>query len=289
MRQIILRNPTEDQDTSGQHIPLCATEFGDARVVPSVDFYAPPSALRGTVEAIWTFSVGAVPNDRVVEYVAPDIGVELIWRLGTHPSLFVRGPQCRFSKIVIDATASYVGARLMPGLAPSLFKVAAATIRGSRFHIHTIAPSTRAQPEADGLRNVSPCEAYTRFAAILANAWATPPGATMAKHAAHRLQALHGQVSVEEVAREMQCSARHLRRTMIADIGVAPKAALRIVRLRRALRLLRACDQSLAAVALDAGYTDQAHMTRDFSALGAPSPNRLRRFQMSATYTTVNN
>jgi hypothetical protein len=264
MRQMILPTPTEGQDASGQHLPLCATEFGDARVVPSVEFYAPPSALRGTVGAIWTFSVGSAPNGRVVEYVASDIGVELIWRLKNYPSLFVRGPQCSFSKIVIDATASYVGARLLPGLAPSLFKLAAATIRGGRFPIHTLDSSTRAQPEASSLRNVSSCEAYSWFASILANAWPTLPGATMAKHAAHRIKSMHGQVSVE-------------------------MAALRIVRFRRALSLLRACDQSLAAVALEAGYTDQAHVTRDFSALGAPSPNRLRRFQMSDTYNTVEN
>jgi transcriptional regulator GlxA family with amidase domain len=83
------------------------------------------------------------------------------------------------------------------------------------------------------------------------------------------------------VASALGCSVRHLRRVMIADIGIGPKATARIARLRRAISLLGSSAEPLAQVALMSGYGDQAHMTREFSRLKAPSPATMRRWSES--------
>ena len=75
--------------------------------------------------------------------------------------------------------------------------------------------------------------------------------------------------------------------TALAPIPQTKKAAARIARFRRAVRLVRGGGQPLAVVALDSGYADQAHMTRDFAAFGAPSPNRLRTLPLSDTDNTI--
>jgi AraC-like DNA-binding protein len=55
------------------------------------------------------------------------------------------------------------------------------------------------------------------------------------------------------------------------SVGLAPKRALRIARLHRALRLADG-RQPWSAAAAAAGYADQAHLTRDMQALLGEGP-----------------
>ncbi len=59
------------------------------------------------------------------------------------------------------------------------------------------------------------------------------------------------------------------------ELGVPPKALARILRFERAVGRLRAGDD-LAALALDAGYYDQAHFNRDFRAFAGATPTAYR-------------
>jgi AraC-like DNA-binding protein len=259
---------------------------GAAAVAASIHVYAVPFELSGLVESIWTFSAGPGRYGRLIDYIEPDIGAELIWQLGDQPKLFLRGPQRGFSTIALKAPSIYLGARLLPGAATRLFGVAPATIRDNRIPVRIVDPATRAQPEPVHRRDTPLCEARAGFAALLANAWRTSRTPTLARRAAQLIEAAHGSVTVEELAGRMRCSTRHLHRSMVAEIGIAPKAAARIARFRRAARLIRG-GQPLAGVALEAGYGDQAHLTRDFAALGAPSPKRLRALSMSDNDKTI--
>jgi AraC-like DNA-binding protein len=85
-----------------------------------------------------------------------------------------------------------------------------------------------------------------------------------------------GQVSVAGLAAAAGWSDRHLRSRFLLDVGLAPKAAARVIRFDRARRLLVARDQagtvSLAGLAADAGYYDQAHLDREFAALAGLPP-----------------
>jgi AraC-like DNA-binding protein len=61
------------------------------------------------------------------------------------------------------------------------------------------------------------------------------------------------------------------------DVGLRPKLFSRVMRFRRALDALSRCPhQSLAALALEAGYSDQAHFAREFTALSGLSPATYR-------------
>jgi AraC-like DNA-binding protein len=92
-----------------------------------------------------------------------------------------------------------------------------------------------------------------------------------------------GRAPVAGLAREVGWSARHLGGRFQTEIGLAPKAAARVVRFDRARRLLagRAAALAasggplrLAALAAECGYFDQAHLARDFRALAGCSPTR---------------
>jgi AraC-like DNA-binding protein len=80
--------------------------------------------------------------------------------------------------------------------------------------------------------------------------------------------------SVDEVAAALGVTGRHLRRLLLADIGLSPKVYQQVVRLQR---FVRAVDEGtpLAVAAAGAGYADQPHMTREVRRFAGLTPARL--------------
>jgi AraC-like DNA-binding protein len=83
---------------------------------------------------------------------------------------------------------------------------------------------------------------------------------------------------VAVVAREHSMSERHFERRFLAAVGVSPKRFARLRRFERAVRTIGAAG-ALAAAAHDAGYADQAHLTRDFRDFTGMSPGEYLRRQ----------
>ncbi|WP_084964725.1 AraC family transcriptional regulator [Thermoactinospora rubra] len=90
-----------------------------------------------------------------------------------------------------------------------------------------------------------------------------------------RLVASGGRVAVSDLARELGWSHRHLVARFHDAVGLAPKAAARLIRFDRALALLRG-GMPPAEVAAACGYYDQAHLNRDFRAFAGGPPGTLR-------------
>jgi AraC-like DNA-binding protein len=97
--------------------------------------------------------------------------------------------------------------------------------------------------------------------------------------AARRLQASGGRIAVAALAAEIGCSRKHLTQRFAREFGIAPKLLARVLRFDRALRAARCgAIASLAELADACGYSDQAHLTRDFTQFaGAPPTAFLRR------------
>jgi AraC-like DNA-binding protein len=96
------------------------------------------------------------------------------------------------------------------------------------------------------------------------------------EHAFARLVGSHGAVPVAELVRETGWSRRHLAARFREEVGLAPKAFGRILRFRRAAsELVRPDGRSLAEIALDCGYYDQAHLNRDFREFAGRTPTAL--------------
>ncbi|MEV4712367.1 AraC family transcriptional regulator [Micromonospora sp. NPDC049374] len=77
---------------------------------------------------------------------------------------------------------------------------------------------------------------------------------------------------VDEFAREHGVSVRRLQRLFLTHVGVGPKWVIRRYRLHEAIE--RAADGPLdwAGLAAELGYSDQAHLVRDFTATTGVSP-----------------
>jgi AraC-like DNA-binding protein len=97
-----------------------------------------------------------------------------------------------------------------------------------------------------------------------------------------------GNLAITTVAERVGVSPRHLDRLFARFLGVSPKAYASVCRFRRVLERLKSTsraepglgplppDESLAALAADAGYFDQSHLVRDFRrfAGGVPRGHR---------------
>jgi AraC-like DNA-binding protein len=98
-----------------------------------------------------------------------------------------------------------------------------------------------------------------------------PPGDMV--HAWNRLLAAGGGIPVAALAHELGWSRRHFGARFREHVGLAPKAAARLLRFRRAVALLERDDGArLAEIAQACGYYDQAHLNRDFRAFAGRSP-----------------
>ncbi len=86
-----------------------------------------------------------------------------------------------------------------------------------------------------------------------------------------------GQIGVAELANHVNRSRRQLGRIVRQRVGIPPKLLARITRFHHAVQISRACPLfPWAKIACDAGYSDQAHMSREFSELGGIRPSDLR-------------
>jgi AraC-like DNA-binding protein len=87
-----------------------------------------------------------------------------------------------------------------------------------------------------------------------------------------------GCVPVGALAERLGRSRRHLSARFREHVGLPPKAVARILRFRRAVELLqRPPARSLAELAFECGYYDQAHMNRDFREFAGTSPGDFAR------------
>ncbi|MGI5861073.1 MAG: helix-turn-helix domain-containing protein [Myxococcales bacterium] len=105
------------------------------------------------------------------------------------------------------------------------------------------------------------------------------------RRAALLLEARAGALPIHQLAGSLGLHVRSLERLFVSHVGIAPKRLARILRLRLLLARMNQGDfASLAELAFDCGYSDQAHMTREFKELtgrlpGEPQPPRSRRLE----------
>ncbi|WP_437865321.1 helix-turn-helix domain-containing protein [Sorangium sp. So ce363] len=76
--------------------------------------------------------------------------------------------------------------------------------------------------------------------------------------------------SIPALARHLRVAERTLRALFHEEIGISPKRYARIARIRRAAE--RLATTSLARLALETGFYDQAHLTAEFRSLLGVTP-----------------
>lgn len=250
---------------------------------------APP--LRPFVQQLWaTDFSSAVPGAR--EHVLPNGAMHLVFRWSEQPLRLYRddadqtgstfgdavigGARSAFYVKDLSCSSCSVGAMLRPGAAQWLFGVPA----------HELAERHTPLSDLWGLQALD-CQqrifearsAEARLAVfekLLAQRLPRPHHLHPAVASALDRFAL-GSRPVHEVVRSSGYSHRHFIAMFRRAVGLPPKTWCRVQRMQRALVLANAKPITpWADLALQAGYSDQAHLSREFSALAGLAPQAYR-------------
>jgi AraC-like DNA-binding protein len=98
-------------------------------------------------------------------------------------------------------------------------------------------------------------------------------------YAWHLLQRSRGRASVNDVAGQVDLSARHLTTLFQREVGRSPKTVAMLMRFEHATARIAESVRKrgpidLAAVAVETGYSDQAHLSREFVRFAGAPPRR---------------
>jgi AraC-like DNA-binding protein len=230
--------------------------------------WTPPGPLASHACCVWT---NAADGGDHVERVLPDGCADIVWIDGE--GIVVAGPATREGLVDIPAGAAAVGVRFGPGAAGAALGLAAYELRD-----RTVALEHLWGPEASELaERLAGASRPARLAALAAAVAGRLDGARAPDPlVAHASALLAGGLPVSATSREVALTERHLRRRFHHAVGYGPKTLQRVLRLRRFLALAESgAGADLARVALEAGYADQPHLTRECAELAGLPPAAL--------------
>ncbi|MFI8425608.1 DUF6597 domain-containing transcriptional factor [Streptomyces sp. NPDC085479] len=262
--------------------------------------HLPAPELRPYLEHYWLID-WALPEPYTT-HVVPHPSVNVVFQrygpLGGRPS--AARPAAEVSGIGLglftkrlEGEGRVCGVQFRPGgfrpFAPA-WPVSAWT--GRRVPLHEPFPDTR-DPAGDGTADgtaldtvlsavLSPDDDHARVAALdaflLAHGPAPDPAADTAMELVDLVRADRTVLRVGRLARLSGLSPRSLQRLFASHVGVGPKWVILRYRLHEALE--RAEDGAApdwAGLAVELGYSDQAHLVRDFTATVGLSPTAYAR------------
>lgn len=283
-----------------------------AWLAPGYAEWPAPAALREAVACLWT---RVVPDDEAADTVVlPDGCCDLIWEWGA--GVYVAGPDTAAVSTPIRPGAWCVGVRFRPAHGGPVLGVPLSEIRDQRVELADLLSAAAGAGRTLALRRASAELAATAWAGdgptaesltgnrpagdgLTGNRLTGDRGSPAA--AAALVADLAGSLvaarvrdpetaraalllrdpaaRAEEIAAEAGLSERQFRRRFHAAAGYGPKTMQRVLRFQHFVRRVDAARGvvDLAVEAAEAGYADQAHLTRECKALSGMTPAVLAR------------
>lgn len=188
--------------------------------------------------------------------------------------LVVRGPCATAAWVTLHPGDTFRGVRLLPGASSALLGVPARSLLGRSEPLTAFNPQLAqdlGRCLAGAGSNLEVFAAIDRLLAPLAAC--APPVDPIIRSCVTELTRSCGNARIGELAQEARISERQLRRRFLSVVGLSPKQLSRLIRVRAACIHVALFPQaSLAGIAQEAGYADQAHLSREFAAVfGSPA------------------
>ena len=164
-----------------------------------------------------------------------------------------------------------VGAQLAPGAVTRLLSVSAADLSDRHTPLADLWGSAASEWRERLAEETSSTLRLDRFERLLASR----VSATPERMVGWAIDAFARGTSVKDVVEASGFSHRHFLSIFRREVGLAPKRWDRVARFQRAIAALSGSGgASPAEVAHAVGYADQAHLTREFTAIAGLSPGR---------------
>jgi AraC-like DNA-binding protein len=247
--------------------------------------HSPPLSLVQYIRCIWTLR-GAPDSAGGGDPVLPDGCVEIVLNFGERfrrhhengrverqSRALIAGQITRSIAIEPEGTIDLVGIRFQPWGAAPFLRVSADMMRDRMFELSEADDLGRALDRVgEGDDDAS------RVALAIGALTERLPRARAIHSPAPRAAGMvaAGTDSVRAVAAALGLTVRTVQQAFRNEVGISPKSLMRIARLQRAVGIARGSPGvTLTRIALDAGYYDHAHLSRDCRDIAGVTPTEL--------------
>jgi AraC-like DNA-binding protein len=271
----------------------------------------PIASLRPFVSRVWASENSVNPVEYAQparEHVLPTGQMHLVFRMTDDPlrifpssddrpsqslgGAVVGGVRSRFYVRELTAPSCSVGMVLRPGAAAILFGTTAGALAGRHTPLENLWGTFARNVRERLLEAKNALARLSVLESVLESRLAARPPRTRGLHpvVASALHDIAGFPSVAAVVRQSGLSHRQFIACFREAVGMAPKVYLRVLRFQRALQTLRQNRAAtLAGLAAEMGYSDQAHFNRDFLAFSGVTPLAyLRCFPREGNHLPMN-
>ncbi|MBV9042743.1 MAG: helix-turn-helix domain-containing protein [Acidimicrobiia bacterium] len=228
----------------------------------------PHPALADYIACTWADE--ARPGLRVL----PDGCIDIVW-IGDE-ALTVAGPDTAANVIGLPEGTLTVGVRFRPGRAPGFLKARADELTNQSVELDALWGSDAAAI-ADALASTPSVEGKQAIleAALVERLDEVRQIDAEVDAAIDVIGSVPSQARVGAISKELNISERQLRRRFENAVGYGPKTFGRVLRFRAFLSLVEDHGYAIADAAAEAGYADQAHLTRECNDLAGLPPAEL--------------
>lgn len=257
---------------------------------------APLPRLRPFVKSVWLVR-HAAEKAAEREHVLPTGGMHLVFRLsGGSIRVFGTGaaPEVCSDAVIGGARSSFyvkdspgpavsIGVQLLPGGATALFGESASAF--AERHVPLVDVWGRSAPDIRErlLEAGEPERQLDLLQAILSAR--LPEIRALHPAVASALAQFGARTSVSEVVRQSGYSHRGFVALFRRFVGLTPKLYSRVLRFQCALAAAAGRPEvALVDLAMQAGYSDQAHFTREFREFAGMTPEAYRRAAPTAVH-----
>lgn len=230
--------------------------------------------LAGAVACTWVQRVG---EGGWSQLVMPDGCADIIW--SEDQGLRVAGPATVPVNAPVSSETTLVAVRFRPGAAGGVLGVPAGEIRDLGLNLRELWGREADRLTARLARQRTAAERTAVLQAAVGARLSDRVDAIDALVAAVAARLGRPGMRVAELGVEAGVSERQLLRRFQDAVGYGPKTLDRILRFRRFLDRAEQAgsERDLATLAIEAGYADQAHLTRECRRLSGLPPTALLR------------
>jgi AraC-like DNA-binding protein len=232
-----------------------------------------PLPLSDYFLCFWTQTISGTSGE-YAQQVLPDGCVDIVFVNQDAPVAV--GPWTDPFAVRFAAGTSILGARLHPGRAPGLPGLPAMELLNQSAPLRALWGVPRSE-RFDRVREAGVAQRATALSEALLTDRKQFARYDQAVAEGIRWLARNPQGKVEQLSRVLGISPRQLQRRFSLAVGYGPKTFHSVLRFQRLLRIASQRKRSLSDLAACAGYSDQAHMTREVRRFANEPPTTLLR------------
>jgi AraC-like DNA-binding protein len=239
--------------------------------------YPPCPALAPYLACLWTCRVQ--PQGQALSHrVLPDNCIDILWQ-DCDPQGGVAGMMSTVIEVPFERPVRTVAVRFKPAAASYFFDLPLHELTDLHPALTDVWKDGLAERFADALwsRDLSDLEAIAIIENMLLQRLRTTrlrPG--MVEAAVCAIEQSRGAIRIESLADRLGVSRQHLASQFRSRVGLTAKLFARVCRFQHANHVIRqGRPHDWAALALEVGYYDQAHMIHEFRELARSTPQSI--------------